>query len=241
MEEKTMDYKKFLKVISTDKWWLIGIILVVLGIMFLYVQFLAEPVYQKDVQMLVNQSDQTQGTTKESQSVQADLQMVRTYSAIITSPRILHIVQQKLDHAYTEEELAEMIQVNNSTDSQIITINVESSSPQESANIANQTAKTVQEEIPKIMKVNNVTTLSSAEVNQDETPVKPKKSLLMLLGLCIGIVLAMIFAFVRLFLDRTFTSLEEMQNILRINALGEVGQNKQLLFTRTNFQRRRRS
>lgn len=79
--------------------------------MFIYLQYIATPIYQKSTQILVNQSESTKSNSVDSQTVQADLQLVNTYSTIISSPRILNEVQQDLGKQYDTAELAEMIQV----------------------------------------------------------------------------------------------------------------------------------
>ncbi|MBC1292357.1 capsular biosynthesis protein [Listeria booriae] len=217
-----IDLKKVITVVRRNVWWLVGIIgFMVLG-MFLYLQYIATPVFQKDTQILVNQSENSVQSNLNSQTIQADLQLVNTYSAIISSPRILNKVQQELGKKYDIQELAEMIQVKNATDSQVIDISVEHPDPQIAARIANATAQTFTEEIPKIMKIDNVTTLSEAQVFGNELPVKPQKALMLVLAAFIGILVAFAFVFIRLLLNRTFTSQAELEELLGLTVLGEV-------------------
>lgn len=217
-----IDLKKMLLAIRKNSWWLIGIIVVTILSMFIYLQYIATPIYQKSTQILVNQSESTKSNSVDSQTVQADLQLVNTYSTIISSPRILNEVQQDLGKQYDTAELAEMIQVKNATNSQVIDISVEHPDPKVAARIANATARTFTEEIPNIMKIDNVTTLSEAQFLGNETPVKPQKVLMLALAAFAGILFAFAFIFIKLLFERTLTSTEEIEELLGLHVLGEV-------------------
>lgn len=132
-----------------------------------------------------------------------------------------------------------MIKVKNTANSQIIDISVEDTSPQIASQIANLTARIFIEEVPKIMKIDNVTTLSKAQYLGNEIPVKPKKALLMLLAFFVGILFAFSFIFIKLLFERTFTSINELEEYLGIYVLGEVSvfQRKELF--RSEKKRRR--
>ncbi|MBC2173358.1 YveK family protein [Listeria booriae] len=217
-----IDTKKVILTIKRNMGWLILIVFLFISSMFVYLNYIATPMYQKSTQILVNQSDKSQSNGIEAQTVQADLQLVNTYSGIISSPRILNQVQKELDDAYTFNELADMVKVKNTTNSQIIEIDVINANPRTAAKIANITAKTFSKEAPKIMKVDNVTTLSEAQVFDKEVPAKPNKLLMMGLAFFLGIVVAFAFIIIRIMIDRTFNSTEEIEDFLDVHILGEV-------------------
>ncbi|MBC1937852.1 capsular biosynthesis protein [Listeria grandensis] len=219
-----IDLNKILVSIKNNKWWLIGILLITLTSAFIYLHYFATPIYQKKTQILVNQSENIQKNNLEAQTVQADLQLVNTYSAIILSPRILTEVEKGLQNKYDIQELTDMIQVKNSTNSQVIDISVDNSSPEMAAKIANLTAQTFKKEIAKIMKIENVTTLSDAMYTGKEVPIKPQKFLIMSLSFLCGVMIGFIFILTKLFFERTFTSAEEIQELLHLNVLGEVSE-----------------
>ncbi len=128
--------------------------------------------------MLISQSETTAGNRLENQTIQADLQLVSTYSTIIMSPRILNEVSEALEGNYDVAELSEILSVSNATNSQIIEINAYHQSPKIAAKIANTTANVFSEEIPKIMNIDNVTILAEGAVLPQETPARPNKFLL---------------------------------------------------------------
>ncbi|MHC5251463.1 YveK family protein [Listeria kieliensis] len=218
-----INFKKTILVFKKNIGWILAIIGITMLSMFTYLNFIAIPIYQKDTQILVNQSDRaSKNSSVDSQMVQADLQLVDTYSTIITSPRILNKVQQNIKGQYDIQELAEMIQVKNTANSQVIDISVQNPDPKVAAEITNETARIFKKETPDIMKINNVTTLSEAQFTGVEAPIKPQKALMMILAFFIGVLLAFCFIFIRLLLDRSFTSKEEAEDYLGLHVLGEV-------------------
>ncbi|RDX02222.1 YveK family protein [Listeria kieliensis] len=214
--------KKMILAIQKNIWWLVGIIGVTVLGMLIYLEYIAAPIYQENTQILVNQSEREKKNSLDSQTVEADLQLVNTYSAIILSPRILNAVEHDLGNQYDAQELAEKIQVKNATNSQVINIAVEDPDPQIAAQIANSTAQIFTEELPKIMKIDNVTTLSEAKISGREKPVAPRKTLMMTLAFFVGILFSFGFVFIKLLLDRTFTSSDEVEEFLGLTVLGEV-------------------
>ncbi|WP_088839007.1 YveK family protein [Listeria sp. ILCC792] len=217
-----IDLKQIMLAIRKNGWWIVGIVTMTVLCMFIYLQYIATPIYQKSTQILVNQSESSPNDSLDSQTVQADLQLVDTYSSIILSPRILNGIEQDLGNLYDTEELAEMIQVTNATNSQVIDISVKNPDPKLAAQIANSTAKVFTKEMPSIMKVDNVTTLSEAQFLGNETPIAPQKTLLLILAVFMGLFFAFCFIFIRLLFKRTFTSADEIEEILQLNVLGEV-------------------
>lgn len=211
-----------MQAIRKNRWWIIGIMIVTLLSAFIYLQYIATPIYQKSTQILVNQSESKKSNSIDSQTVQADLQLVNTYSSIILSPRILNEVQQDLGKQYDAIELAEMIQVKNASNSQVIDISVEHPDPKVAARIANATVRIFIKEIPKIMKIDNVTTLSEAQFLGNEMPVRPQKTLMLALATFVGILITFAFISIKLLFERTITSPEEIEELLELNVLGEV-------------------
>ena len=80
--------------------------------------FIITPVYQVSTQILVNR--EAVGENFSTNEVQTNIQLINTYSGIITSPAILDIVSQELDGDYTTGDLKDKLTVQSSKDSQIL-------------------------------------------------------------------------------------------------------------------------
>lgn len=96
---KEINTKKLKQVFQQRIGWILMIISVPLLAMLLYLTLFAEPIYQKSAQLLISQSETAAGNRLENQTIQADLQLVSTYSTIIMSPRILNEVSEALEEA----------------------------------------------------------------------------------------------------------------------------------------------
>ena len=86
--DESMGLKKLLATIKQNKWWLMGGIVFSVFLMSLYLWFVATPIYQSNTQLLISQTEAKE-TPIQSQDIQANLELINTYSAIVTSPRIL--------------------------------------------------------------------------------------------------------------------------------------------------------
>lgn len=220
--EEIIDLKKMLTTIKQNKWWLIGTIVFSLSMVGIYLWLIATPIYQSSTQILINQTEE-KNSTLQQQNVQTNLDLINTYNVIIKSPRILDEVKEELKNAYSEMELNESIQVSSAANSQIIDIKVENSNQQATVDIANTTARVFQKEIVSIMKINNVTILSTAKLDKNNKPISPNKTMLMIVAFIGGGVIGFVLIILRSLLDRTIKGKEDIE-LLGITVLGSVGE-----------------
>lgn len=183
--------------------------------------FFLTPIYQTSTQILVNQAKSEQQLYNFNE-IQTNLQLINTYSVIIKSPTILEKVKQELHLKRSFEQLNEQIQVSNEKDSQVFSVIVEDKNPAMAAKIANKTAEVFQKEISNIMKIDNVTILSKAEVKKDQSPVKPKPLLNMAIAFVVGLMTGIGVAFLLEYLDNTVKTEQDVEKYLQLPVLGVV-------------------
>ncbi|EHE85548.1 chain length determinant family protein [Latilactobacillus curvatus CRL 705] len=186
--------------------------------------FLITPQYSASTELLVNRKQSTDVGAQLNQ-VQADVQMINTYKDLITKPVIMDSVASKMNkgdgHKLTADELASMISVANNQNSQVFSITAKSDNAYTAADIVNTTAQTFQKKAPKIMSgTDNVSIISEAKPNL--TPVSPKKNLNVLIGLVLGLLLGIGFAFVRELMDKTVKEESFLTQELGLTSLGIV-------------------
>ncbi|WP_439443087.1 YveK family protein [Listeria aquatica] len=220
--EDIIDLKQIYTTVVKNKWYVIIVFILSVTIMSIYLWFIATPIYQSKTQVLVNQTVTNQNI--QAQEVQANLQLVDTYSSIVTSPRIITEVKKELKNKYSESELMQAIQVSNNSNSQILEIVVEYPDPRSTTEIANKTAEVFTKEIPKIMKVDNVTILSDSKYIDGQAPIKPHKSLMLALAAFIGVLISILIIFIQMFFDRTIKNVDELQSKLGLTLLGTVNE-----------------
>lgn len=182
--------------------------------------FIITPVYQVSTQILVNRS--TVGENFNTNEVQTNIQLINTYSGIITSPRILDIVSEELNGKYTTAELKGKVTVQSEDNSQILGVVVEDPDPNEAAKIANKIGEVFQREVVKIMNVDNVNILTPAEVPDDILPVKPKPFLNIAIAIVVGLMAGVGLAFLFEYLDNTLKTEQDIERYLELPVLGVI-------------------
>lgn len=219
--KETISFIELFQVLK-KRLWLIGIITILIAIFSAVISFfILTPVYQAKTQLLVNQ-EKTEQQAYNFNEVQANIQLVNTYSVIIKSRAILELVKEELNLKQTVEELDQQIQVTSVKDSQIVEITVEDNSINTAVRIANTTATIFQEQIQKMMKIDNVSIVSPAAVEGDISPVKPNPMLNIAIGIILGLVLSIGIVFLLEFLDNTVKSEEDVEKILGLPIIGVI-------------------
>ncbi|MEM1502833.1 YveK family protein [Domibacillus sp. 8LH] len=183
--------------------------------------FVLTPIYQSSTQVLVNQAKTEQQLYNPSE-VQTNLQLISTYNVIMKSPAILEKVAQNLDLNLTTEQLSSKITVASEQDSQVVNVTVQDENPGLAADIANETARVFQEDIVKIMNVDNVSILAAAEVGENPSPVKPQPLLNIAIAMVVGLMVGIGLAFLLEYLDNTIKSEQDIEKTLGLPVLGGV-------------------
>ncbi|WKA54008.1 YveK family protein [Planococcus shixiaomingii] len=179
------------------------------------------PIYETSTQILVNQ-EKTDAAQMINQNIQADLQLINTYSVIIKSPAILDQVEEQLNLGLTVDQLNEKITVATAENSQVVNVTVQDPDPQVAVDIANMTANVFQEEIKELMSVDNVSILSPAVLNDNPAPVAPNPMMNMAIAGVIGLMLGVGLAFLIDYLDTTMKTDQDIEDILGIPLLGVI-------------------
>lgn len=179
------------------------------------------PIYQTNTQILVNQ-EKTDAAQVINQNIQADLQLINTYSVIIKSPAILDQVSEQLDLGLSVEALTNKITVTNAENSQVVNVSVQDPDPAIAVDIANTTAAVFQEEIQELMKVDNVSILSPAVVKENPSPVAPNPMLNMAIAAVVGLMLGVGIAFLLEYLDTSLKNEQDIEDVLGIPLLGVI-------------------
>ncbi|MEI5907382.1 Wzz/FepE/Etk N-terminal domain-containing protein [Bacillus spongiae] len=183
--------------------------------------FLLTPIYQSSTQLLVNKSN-TDATFYNTNDIQANLQLINTYSVIMKSPAILEIVIEELKLDTTVEELDEKLTIQSQKDSQVLKLSVQHADAEKTVAIANKTAEVFKREIPTIMNVDNVTILSVAANSSKLTPIKPQPILNIAISLIIGLLSGTGIAFLLEIIDKTVKKEEDIEKSVGIPVIGII-------------------
>ncbi|MGE7689356.1 YveK family protein [Lysinibacillus sp. NPDC097214] len=185
--------------------------------------YLLTPIYQAETQILVNQKSSNIEQYQWAQNNETDLRLINTYNVIIKSPVILSKVIEKLELDKTSDSLAEQITVSSANDSQVVNIIVMDKQASKAVKISNTLADVFKKEIPILMNVDNIETLSVAKLTDNPKPVKPNKLLNIISATVGGLMVGIILAFLLELLDTRFKSEQEIKEILNLPVVGLVG------------------
>jgi capsular polysaccharide biosynthesis protein len=219
--EETISLRELFYTLRKRIWLIISIAVVATlasGIISFYV---LTPIYSSSTQLLVNQekSDQPMYNIGE---IQTNLQLINTYNVIIKSPAILDLVAKELDMDITSEQLNEKITVGSEKDSQVLSISVQDADPQMATDIANTTAKVFQNEIVKIMNVDNVSILAQAKTKENPSPIKPRPLLNIAIALVVGLMAGVGLTFLLEYMDNTIKNEMDVEKVLGLPVLGAI-------------------
>lgn len=216
--ENTIDLSKLLEILKKNVRLIIILPILCLLISTIVTLFFLDSRYQASTQVLVNQKESD--SQMMAQEVQSNIQLVNTYSEIVKSPRILDKVSKELNRKYTSTELSEMLTVSNQAESQLLNIDVESKSEENAETIANKIAEVFSDEVPDIMNVDNVSILSTAD--NTTVQVAPKTMINLIMGVIIGLGIALLIIFIKEVFDKRIKSEEDVENELDIPVLGSI-------------------
>ncbi|WP_302047572.1 YveK family protein [Ligilactobacillus agilis] len=221
-EETVIDLGRLLltlkkNLFSIIAWAVVGLI-ISLVVLFIFI----EPKYSATTDILVNQKNDNVQTQYAAQ--QADLGAVTTYEdilkrSVILSP-VLKEVRARDNYKGSLGDLQKSVSVSNETNSKIISVTVTDKDAYTAADVANTVAKTFKEKIVKMMKIDNVTIVSSAKPNA--TPVFPKKTLGALVGIILGALIGVAIAIVRELTDKTVKDMDFLTDEVGLTSLGTV-------------------
>lgn len=208
------------------RWWLI-VLCVFLSTLLTakYSNSNYQPIYQASTKLIVNNTFE-QGQMGKEQidygAIGANIALIATYKEIIKTPAIMDIVVQRYpDLNMSTEQLISIVNVSNLNETQVMTIIARHYSYERAVKVVNAVSDVFQMEIPKIMKVNNVTILNRAEMQENPIPVNTKSNY-MILTLLASLVVSMGIILLLEALDDTLKTDEDIRIVFEISTLAFI-------------------
>lgn len=184
--------------------------------------FIFTPKYSSTLDILVSQKKENSGEQFTNQ--QADLQVINTYKDVLKKPVILNDVlkkiQKKDNYKGNISDLEKTINIENQTESQVISITAKDQNPFVAADIANVIGDTFTKKIIKIMKVDNVAVVSKAKANKN--PVFPNIKLNLVIGITLGFLIGSAYVLIKNASDTTVKDENFITENLSLILLGQV-------------------
>lgn len=177
--------------------------------------------YSATTQILVTQAKETDNA--QSSEVQANIQMVNTYSVILKSKQLLKEVA-KVYPQYTSNDIAKMMMVTSDSNSQVINLKVNNKDPHVAVDIANTVSSKFVDYTSDLIKSNNVSILSKAYMEDSAKPSSPNHNMHLAIGLLAALFLSFIIIVLKEVFDNTIKTQDEIEQLLKLPILGTVNQ-----------------
>ncbi len=222
----TVNLRDFLRVLRR-RWRIVIALTVLATAAAVTVTALSTRIYQADAEVFVSLRDGSPGTSNAYQGSLFSQERVKSYARIANSPAVTGPVVRQLGLDLTPEQLASKITATAPTDTVLVDLVVKDASPSRARDIANtvasQFAKVVSQlEQPAAGQRSPVSVTVVRPADLPVSPVSPRTTVNIVLGLLVGLVLGIGVAVLRETLDTTIKSGEDLQKLTGSSALGVI-------------------
>jgi succinoglycan biosynthesis transport protein ExoP len=188
---------------------------------------LTTPTYQAKSQVFVSVSNG--GTSSDLLQGSAFTQnRVKSYTDMVTSPRVLIPVIKHLGLGITPDQLATSITADSPLDTVLINLTVTNKNPQIASDVANATADSLGTQVTALEKPSgeqaspvHISSLRTATV--PTVPSSPNVKLNLALGLLMGLALGVLLAVLREVLDTQVRSEADVQKVTSASVIARIG------------------
>ncbi|MCM3630985.1 Wzz/FepE/Etk N-terminal domain-containing protein [Paenibacillus glycanilyticus] len=221
-----MELNQVLRVLKSKAWFIVAFILIITTAVGIFSVFYIKPVYEASAKIVLKSNGETEGRLVDYDSLLANVMLIETYRDIVKTPGLM----EKVIAAYPEinmapEQLILKVKVN-SSNNQIMSVQVRDASYDKAAQIANAVSVVLVQEIPRIMNINNVSILDQAANLPIPKPVTPNIIINIAIGFILSSLFSMAIVLLREYLDDKVRSEETIEKELGLSVLTVIPQMK---------------
>ncbi|MFQ9309627.1 MAG: YveK family protein [Paraclostridium sordellii] len=219
--EETIDLREYFHIIKKRAWIIALITILAMVTSGIISFFVLSPVYEANTTLIVN-TEQNKETNNMITGDQLNVtqKLTLTYGQIIKSRIVLDSVIKKLDLNMDYEELEKKITVSPVKDTQIMSVIVQDTNPEEARDIANSIPKIFTKEVKRITKANSVEVIDKAIT--PEEPVKPNKVMNISIAAVLGFMIGMGIVFTLEYMDNKIKTPQDIEKYIELPILGVV-------------------
>lgn len=216
---ETFDLKYIFQMIKKYKGLIISSALTGLMLATYVTFFYLTSIYSASTQILVTQANQT--NTVQNSEVQANIQMVNTYSIILKSKDLMKEVAQDFPQ-YTAKEIERNLVVTSDSNSQVINVIVKNEYPRVAVAIVNEITDKFIKRSQNLIQTNEVSVLSKSYIEDSLIPSGPNHKIHLAIGVLAGLFIAFMIIIVKEMFDTTLKNEESIEEILKLPILGSI-------------------
>ena len=222
-DKSEIDLLHLLKVLWHRAWLVVLVMLLLGAIAFSYAYFFITPTYQATAMMYVNNNSISSSVSEiiSSSQLTAARGLLDTYITILKTRTTLELVIEEAGLSCSYAQLSSMISAGAVNETEIFSINVTSTDPEEAAIIANTIVKVLPDRISDIIEKANVRTVDEAVIPVSKAA--PSLTKYAVIGMLIGAVITCAFIIILDMMDTTMRGEEYLtQNYPDIPVLAIV-------------------
>lgn len=186
--------------------------------------FVLPEIYETSTTLIVSKQKQDTTNNKNTDTEYSDVmmsqQLVKSYSIIAKSDRVLQSVIDQLGLNMKLKDLRDEVKVTSQDQTEIIKISVDDQDPAQAQKIANTLADIFKDQVKSIMLMDNVQVIDEASLPL--RPVKPKKMMNIAIAGIAGVVVGCGIAFMLEYMDNTIKKPEDIDKYLKLPVLGTI-------------------
>ena len=219
--EETIDLREYFFILK-KKIWVILLSAVICGVISGLVSFyVLKPTYEANTTLIVNKEmeDET-AQVSTSDDLNFVQKMAVTYGEIIKSKSVIASTINKLNLDMTYEDLSKAVSVTNVENTQIIKISVQNENPRVAATICNTIPEIFSTEAQRIVKASGTEVVDRAIV--PEKPIKPNKTINILIAMVLGMMVSVLVIFLREGLNTKIKEPKDIESKLGLPVFGII-------------------
>lgn len=156
-------------------------------------------------------------------AVNTNIKLIDTYKEIIKTPAIMDVVvKENPDFKITTDQLINKVRVNSVNNTQVMTVSVNDYSHKKAVKLVNAISKVFQKEIPRLMKVDNVSLLNEAVFDDNPEPVSTSPYFNIMVSIMLSFLLISSIIFIIDYLDDTIKTEEDISKYLGLPTLSMI-------------------
>lgn len=191
------------------RWWIVVLCGVLVGVFsFLYSTFLIAPMYTSSGRLYVNNTNKTTIGNMTINDINVSLKLVHTYAEILNSETFRQTISRKLDSEVSASEIRRMLEMKSVGETEILEVTATAKDPQVAQDVVQAILLNAPSEIVRVVKAGSVEIIDNA--NLPTSPSSPNLRNNTLLGILIGMALAILIILMIEFFDITVKTDEDL-------------------------------
>lgn len=223
VKETEIDLRSILNILRKNVVPIIVVTFIFAAGMFVFSKFFIEKKYEASAMLIVNNKSSESATINSNEIVAAQ-DLAEVYAIIIKSDTVLQQVIDDLKLNMSYEALRNSISVSSVNSTQVIQVSMKHTS----ANFAKEVVESIVEIAPPIIRdkveAGSVKVISEAKISNNGNPVSPNTTKNTLIGAVVGLIIILLFVFIKEIFNNTLKTEDDIVNTLDIPLIGVIPQ-----------------